>query len=171
MDRRWISILIIIIIACVCGYLIIQSSDTVGNAIVDVNKSQVTIPSGFTGDSDVDSATFLDKSQSRSIYVKDLGKIDNALSSFKSSEKELNNDNNIDIQSNDTAKIGDVTVYTVYYINSTNSDSKLMSNSYLYSYEHTYLVKMNGFDNQNELNNYLEKIVKTIKPDYKKSQD
>lgn len=171
MDKRWISILIIIIIACGCGYLIIQSSDTVGNAIVDVNKSQVTIPSGFSGDSDLDSATFLDKSNSKSIYVKDLGKIDNALSNFKNFENELNNDKDIDIQSNDTVKIGDITVYTVYYINSTDSNSKLMSNSYLYSYEHTYLVKMKGFDNQDELNKNLEKIVKTIKPDYKKSQD
>lgn len=171
MDRRWISILIIIIIACICGYLIVQSSDTVGNAVVDVNKSLVTIPSGFTGDSDIDSATFFDKSGTKSIYIKDIGKIDSVLSSFKNSEKELNNDTDIDIQSNTTAKIGDVTVYTIYYVNSSDSSSKIASNSYFYSFDHTYFVKMKGFSNQDELNKYLEKIVKTTKPDYKKSQD
>lgn len=172
MDKRWISILIIIIISCACGYLIVQYSDTVGNAIVDVNKSTVTIPSDFSKEYSDDSSVLLShRGTSESIYVKDLGKTDIAKSSFIDNEKKLANNYDIEVYSNNTTEIGDITVHTIYYTNTSDSNAKNMSNSYFYSYKHTYLVKLSGFDNLDTLNEKLEKIVNTIKPDYKKSQD
>ena len=67
--------------------------------------------------------------------------------------------------------MGDIVVYTVYYTNTTNPETLNMSNSYFYSFEHTYFVKMSGFDSLDRLNENLEKIVTAIKPDYKQSQD
>ena len=171
MDKRWISILIIIIIACACGYLIVQYSDTVGNAIVDVNKSTLTIPTGFSNQySDDNSVLLVHRGTSESIYVKDLGKSDIAKSNFINNEKSLKNNNENEVYAN-TTKMGDNTVYTIYYTNITNSEAKNMSNSYFYSYKHTYLIKMSGFDSLDTLNENLEKIVTAIKPDYKQSQD
>lgn len=172
MDKRWISILIIIIIACACGYLIVHYSDTVGNAIVDVNKSTLTIPSDFSNDySDDTSVKLTHRGTFESIYVKDLGKLDKANSSFIDDEKKLNSYNDIEVHSNNTTKMDNIVVYTVYYTNTTNPETLNMSNSYFYSFEHTYFVKMSGFDSLDRLNENLEKIVTAIKPDYKQSQD
>ena len=78
MDKRWISILIIIILAICCGYLIVSSSNTVGNAIVDVNKSTVTIPHHFSvGSEEKDSIVLNERSGTAKLFVKDLGKISN----------------------------------------------------------------------------------------------
>ena len=46
-----------------------------------------------------------------------------------------------------------------------------MSNSYLCTYGHTFLVKMTGFDNTDDMNKNLNFVAKTLKPDYKQSQD
>ena len=172
MDKRWISILIIIIIACGCGYLIVQFSDTVGNAVVDVHKTTLTIPSDFSKDYSAEySVKLIHKGTPESIYVKDLGKEDNVESSFKNDEKKLAGYSDIEVLSNNTTKMGDIEVHTVYYTNITNSEAMNMSNSYFYSFEHTYFVKMSGFDSLDRLNEKLEKVVTALKPDYKQSQD
>ena len=167
MDKRWILILIIIIIACGCGYFIINSSTTVGNAIADVNKFTVTIPEGFSSGESASTSLLLIKKQSvEKIYIEDLGKKDIALDKYNSDAKKLSN-----IISNSTEKIEVITVYTLYYEDSSNSNSLNMSNSYLCTYGHTFLVKMTGFDNTDDMNKNLNFVAKTLKPDYKQSQD
>ncbi len=82
MDKRWIMILIIIIIAGICGYFIASSSDTVGNAIVDVNTFTVTVPHNFGIDSTVDETIFIKRGSNEKVSLKDLGKQDSGLKEY-----------------------------------------------------------------------------------------
>ena len=47
MDRRWIGILIILIVGLSAMYLIVDNSNTVGNAISVIGDVSVTLPPGY----------------------------------------------------------------------------------------------------------------------------
>ena len=172
MDKRWISILIIIILAICCGYLIVSSSNTVGNAIVDVNKSTVTIPHHFSvGSEEKDSIVLNERSGTAKIFVKDLGKISNFKKLFDKEVKSLSDNEEIDILKNTTNSTADFEYYTVYYQDYSDSEMYNKSITYLYKFKHTYLVKCDGFKDTGFLDSNLDLIINTIKLDYKKSQE
>ena len=84
MDKRWILILIILIAGCACMYHIVDSSNSVGDAITVVNKTVITLPSGFTiGDDDKSSVTLVNENNNETIFIEDLGKSDTSLDNFK----------------------------------------------------------------------------------------
>lgn len=168
MDKRWIGILVIIIIACLCGYLVVNSSNTVGNAITDVNKSTVTLPHDFSVEtSDSESTTLINKNTGSKIFIKDLGKKDVALDKFNEKFKNLSSDKSIVIEKNTSTVNDEIQMYSVFYKN----DSEYRSFSYVHTYNHTYLIKGSGFSDANDLINKINFVANTIQPDYKKSQD
>ena len=165
MDKRWILILIILIVGCTCLYYIVDSSTTVGDAITVVNKSVITLPSDFTIDSDTkSSATLINKNTNENIVIKDLGKSDSAFDCFKDDLNSLDN-----IINNSTLNINNITAYEIDFQNlTTKSNTTLV---YVYSSNHTFNIKFDGYENQNELNQDLNFIVSTISPDFKQNQD
>lgn len=168
MDKRWIGILLIIIIACVCGYLVISSSNTVGNAITDVGKSTVTLPHGFSvKDDDSDSTTLFNKNSKAEIYIEDLGKKDQSLDCFNSEMKNLSSDKDIEIVKNTTNITDDFKLYSVFY----TKGNETMSVSYIFKNNHTFLIKCSGFDDINDLADKINFIADNLEIDYKKSQD
>lgn len=169
MDKRWIFILIIIVIACACGYLIVNSSTTVGSAIADVSKSTVTLPHSYSVKDSTNEDIIITnkKNMHEEIYIKDIGKEDFALKEFKADFKKLSSDGSVDELKNTSNTTEDYKLYNAYYKNG----SDYMSVSYLYKNEHTYLIKATGYS---DIDNLIEKVnfvADTIKPDYKKSQD
>lgn len=171
MDKRWIAILVILLVGVTCMYLIIDSSNTVGSAIVDVNKSIVTMPDGFSkGDSDSNSVYLINKNTDESINIQDLGKTDVALDEFDNKFATLSHKYGIEELSNSSNVTKDNKVYTLCYKNTTENEL-YKSISYLYAFNHTFCIKMFNFDNTDKLNRDLYFIVDTIQPDYKKSQD
>ena len=145
MDKRWIAIIIIMILAVICGYFVVSYSDTVGNAIVDVNKSTTALPPGFSvGDSDKDSVILYMKDNVKKIYIKDLGKGDLGLNKKNQMIKSLSKDGDIEIIDNVTNSTGENKLYTIYYQNYSNTKLMNQSYSYLYSQNHTYLIKCDG---------------------------
>ena len=172
MDKRWISILIIIIIAVCCGYLITSSSNTVGNAIVDVNKSTVTIPHHFSvGNEEKNSVELNERSGTAKILIKDLGKVNNFKELFDKEIKSLSNNEEIEILDNTTNSTENFEYYRVYYQDHSDSDVYNKSTTYLYKFNHTYLVKCEGYNNIGFMDSSLDIIVNTIKLDFKKSQE
>ena len=141
MDKRWILILIILIAGCACMYHIVDSSNSVGDAITVVNKTVITLPSGFTiGDDDRSSVTLVNENNNETIFIEDLGKSDTSLDNFKN---DLKNDTN-------------------------GVDSTFV---YMYSCNHTFNIKFNGYSNEDELNQDFNFIINTISPDFKQKQD
>ena len=77
MDKRWILILIILIVGGYCTYNIVDSSTTVGDAITVVNKSVITIPKDFSiADTDKNSVDLIDNKDNKKIHIEDIGKGD-----------------------------------------------------------------------------------------------
>lgn len=170
MDKRWILILIILIVGCVCMYFIVDSSTTVGDAITVVNKSVITLPQDFTiGDDDKNSVELIDESTHESIYIKDLGKGDKAFDCFKDELDSLNKNGDVNLLSNSTMNISDINTYKIDLQNLTNSENSTIA--YVYTSNHTFTLKFEGYSNQNDLNNDLNFIVSTISPDFKQAQD
>lgn len=172
MDKRWILIAIIIVIAICCGYLIASSSNTVGNAIVDVNKSTLTIPHHFSiGPDEKDSIILNERSGTAKIFVKDMGKIDDSKKLFDKEMKSLSNNGEIEILDNKTNSIDEFEYYTIYYQNSSDTKAHNQSATYLHKSNHTYLIKCDGYTDIGYMNSNLDTIINTIKLDYKKSQE
>lgn len=168
MDKRSILIILILILGVGCMYFIVTSSDTIGSAITDVNKSTITLPSDFTIKStNSESALICNRHNNETIKVTDLGKQDSAQEEYNNMIKSLKKDSQIDDVSNTTTSTNDLTIYTINY-NTVNGTKHM---SYVYTYNHTYCIKMTGYTDDDKLNKDLEFVAKTIRPDYKKSQD
>ena len=170
MDKRWILILIILIAGCACMYHIVDSSNSVGDAITVVNKTVITLPSGFTiGDDDRSSVTLVNENNNETIFIEDLGKSDTSLDNFKNDLNRFYESNNIHVLNNETLNIKDSPVYRINLKNDTNGvDSTFV---YMYSCNHTFNVKFNGYSNEDDLNQDFNFIINTISPDFKQKQD
>ena len=172
MDKRWIGILIILIIGCCCMYFIVSSSDTVGTAITDVNKTVVTLPHGFSiGDDDKGSVTLVSKHSDEKIHIKDLGKNDTAKKSCDEKLYELNHDSNMNVLKNYTSNISNFNVYRIDFEDLSKENVTNVSSAYIYTCNHTFLIKMYNYNNQTGLDDDLTFIINTLRPDFKQSQD
>jgi hypothetical protein len=167
MDKRWIAILIIMVIAGGCIYFISQTSPTVGSAIADVNNTCVTLPYGFsTGPSDDRSLEMNNKNTGEQVIITDLGKGDVAKEFFDNNLNDLSKSKNKILDTENVTENG-VTVYIAHYIDS--KDNK--SIAYYYTYGHTYSLQLNGFDDFDRMDEIITFIAGTTHPDYKKAQD
>ena len=172
MDRRWLFIFLIMIIGVGCMYSIVMSSTTVGSAIADINKTTISMPDGFSkGYSDDGSLELINKANDEDIYIKDLGKNDSSKVTFDKKIKTLKTADDVTINENKTNVFNNITTYTVYYTNSSDSQAFNRSMSYIYCAGHTFYIKMAGYTDIDKLNSDLEYVVSTMQPDYKKSQD
>lgn len=171
MDKRWILILIILIVGGYCTYNIVDSSTTVGDAITVVNKSVITIPKDFSiADTDKNSVDLIDNKDNKKIHIEDIGKGDIALETFNREISLLSGSPNIHLLKNSTLNAGNMTIYKSDLENYTN-DLTNVSLAYIYSSGHTFAIKFEGYSNENELNKDLKFMVNTISPDYKQAQD
>lgn len=162
MDKRWIAILVILIIGVSCMVYVVSTSNTVGSAISDVNKSTITLPDGFSkGDSTSGSIFLVNKQSDEKIYMEDLGKSD------ISKEKFTKKSNSISSTDINITNLTDTTVYTIYYLDEPGFNNSI---SYFYSCQHTFYMKMTGYDNIKDMNEDINFIVTTIQPDYKQTQ-
>ena len=159
MDKRWIAILIIMIIGIGCGYFISQHSTTIGHAIADVSKSTVSLPYGFSvGPTDETSLGL----ENRNIAKK----------RFKSERKEISQSGNIKILDNDTIDTpSGLKVYLAHYTDSDKAQLKNQSIAYYYTHGHTFYTKLTGFSNIGNMDEKLIFISDSLQPDYKKPQD
>ncbi len=170
MDKKWILILIILIVGCSCMYLIVDSSTTVGSAITVVNKTVVTLPHDFTiGADDKHSVKLINKHNNNEIYLEDMGKINIAQDCFNNELKKLKSTPDVEIISNITFKIDNIPTYKIDYKNLTTN--KNMTFAYVCVGNHTFTIKMSNYDNSQQINENLKYIVSNMHPDFKQSQD
>lgn len=171
MDKRWILLLTILIVGCACMYFIADSSTTVGNAITVVNKSVVTLPNDFgIGNSEKNSVELIGKHSDEKIYIEDFGRKDVALESFKENLSEFSHNSQYKVIKNTTENISNITTYKIYLEDYTKENATNTTITYIYSYNHTFMIKIDG-SNQNQKEDDLNFVIRTIEHDYKQGKD
>ncbi|WP_407421305.1 hypothetical protein [Methanobrevibacter sp.] len=168
MDKRVIMIIAILIVGISCMYVIVDHSDTIGNAITTFSKTSVTLPNGFSvGESNAKSAELYNKQSNEKIDIHDQGKGNHTENSFKNVTESYKNNPDYSNFKNETKNINGVDVFQL----TMEKNNTISSSSVFYHYNHTYRVDMSGFSDLNKLNKDLEFIITTLQPDYKQAQD
>ena len=155
MNKKWILILIFLIVGCCCLFYVIETSSTVGNAITVVNKTVVSLPDEFSIENRENRySTLLNKNTNEKITIEDLSK-------------------NPDINhiTNSTLNIDNITAYKIDYQNITKENNSDLCNVYVFTCNHTFLIKLENYNNSTKLNENLDYVITHMTPDFKQSQD
>lgn len=169
MDKRWIYILIILIIGLSALYMIASSSDAVGHATINVNTFIITLPDGFNIDStDKTVATLINRDTCEELIIQDFGKgnsIEKVLSN--NTQNNSNSGNYVKID-NETITYHNITIQIVYM---TSSDNTTNATAYFMKFKHTFTITANNFSNRDGINNNIKYIISSLQRDYKQTQD
>ena len=169
MDKRWIYILIILIIGLVCLFFIVDSSSTLGKANVNIGKYTVTIPNSMNiENSDKNHLSLIDRANDEKISIEtyDGNYTDE---SYDEALDLLEEDSRVMEIENTTIKINNNTLPTLCY--KTEDSDNYNQIFFLYQYNSTFIIKCSNFHDNSTLNKDVEFIAKTIKIDYKQKQD
>ena len=157
MDKRWIYILIILIIGLSALYYIASSSDSIGQATVDVNTFVITLPDSFNIDgTDKATATLINRNTGEKLTVQDFGKGNHIKEVHTNNTVNNSNNENIVKIDNDTIKYHNITIYTVYM---TSSDNTTNATSYFMKFNHTFTITACNFKNHDSINNNVKYII------------
>ena len=103
MNNKWLIIIFVLLIGLGSLYLIVESSNTVGSAIMGVSKYTVTLPDGFSNAKAGDETpTMVNGATKETIVFKDLGKEKKMPKIIKSEYDNLTNNDEIEILKNTT---------------------------------------------------------------------
>jgi len=166
MDKRWIGIILILIIGLFSMYLIVDNSTSVGNACTVVGDESVTVPPGLKiGNTDALSATLYNPSNNDTIIIKFIGKGDTAQKEYKNSLNSLKQHSNINIikheKNNDT--------YMIQYENITSKNPKELQ-AFVAKDNRTISMKFIKYTDADKQKQDMDFIVKTLKHDYKQNK-
>ena len=168
MDKRWILILIILIVGLGTMYYIVDNSNTVGSAITTFGKTTITLPENFSVvRSNDDIVELHNKKNSEEITIFEYGKQNTVKKDILTLSNEIQQYTEYDNISNSTDKINDVNILSIYLQNENGTDRI----SGFYNNNHTYFIFMNNYTNMNKSDADLKFILDTMTPDYKQSQD
>lgn len=170
MDKRWIYIIIILIIGLSGLYYIVDTSTTVGSAIVGLNSFILSIPDSFNiEDTDHGYVSLANRQTNERIIIKDLGKSKSVDEIFEKELSAVVSSENVTIINNTTEKHNDITSKVVYYEKLPNHTFyKVMVFS---KFNHTFLIKSINFKDVKSLNDITYFIIDNINLDHKKKQD
>ncbi len=165
MDKRWLTISIILIIGLGCMYWVASTSTSVGSAVTIVNDVSVTLPHGFKiSVSDADQATLIDEGSNETIFMKYLSDGNNSLNEYKKEIKAMSGNSALEIVDNSSNK----TVHTLYCKN-WDKDANY-SLTYFEKFDRTLLIKMENYDDTEKQNSDMMYIINNLQPDYKQSR-
>lgn len=169
MDKRWIYILIILIIGISCLFLIAESSTTIGKATVKVGSYLITIPDSFNIDTTGGNNTHLiNRNTHEYIIVEDLGKGDFIDDNMGKKMSDLQNSGKNKVVENITVEIDNSSIPTIYYEDYNNTFNQI---SYTIKYNHTFSIRSTHFHDNNTLKENTKFIIDTLSPNYKQKQD
>lgn len=169
MNKKWIYIIIILIIGFSGLYYIVSTSTTVGSAMVGINAFLFTVPDSFNiENNDHAFASLTNRETKEKIYIKDLGKDKSVDKNFEKEVFVIESNENLTILNNTTEKYNDMTSKVVYCNNTV--DNTLYKVSVFKKYNHTFLIKSSNFKNPTTLNEKTHFVMDTLKQDHKKKQ-
>ena len=169
MDTRWIKILIILIIGLSAMYLIVDHSNTVGNAITVIGDVSVTLPPGYkTGESHATDASIYNPSNNQTIFIEFLGKGDNCLKSYKQNLNSLKSNDNVNII--DHSKKDDY--YVIHYENyATKYDNPNETLMFFAKNNRTLSMKLVKYDSFESQDKEISFIIDNVKQDFKQNKN
>lgn len=171
MDKRWIFILIILIIGVTCLYFVADSSTTVGKANVKVNSFLITIPDSYNIDNTGgDYAQLINRNTNEIIKVIDMGKGDSVDdSSNKDMEILQDNESVSEVEKGafkkDTESLPCIE-YKIY--DDENTTNQIV---YFTKYNHTFKIKSTDIHDKNTLKENIKFIIDSLTPNFKQKQD
>lgn len=170
MDKKWIYILIILIIGAAALTFIVESSTTVGSAVIAVDTFTTTLPDHFNiEDSDRLHSTILNRATDEKIYIEALGKGNLTEKSFKEKLIDIQNDENATNINTTTDSYNNITLKNINY--EKLPDNRLYKASFFMKYNHTFFILSKNYQDMNTLDKQAQFVIDTLQPDYKKSQD
>ena len=176
MDKRWLLIVLILIFGISCVYVIVENSLTVGSASQSVGHAIISIPPDFSiYSSDSNSVTLVSSNGHKIEFAEVEGK-DNAEKLHNYRIQSLNKTNDIHTLQDGVMHVGDTDVYTLYYhADKTNDQNEVNSSlSYFDKFNHTYFIRIWGFDynkDHNTILDYIDLISRNIRQDYKQNSN
>ncbi len=166
MDKRWIYILIIFIIGVVCLFYIVDSSNTVGRANVNVNTFTLTLPPDYNIDAKKDKyVVIVNKDTRERISIKDLGKISIA-GEMKNKTSILEQNENVTLIKNMTTD-KNLTTPSIYYERIPDSINRV---TYFTKYNHTFAIECHYFHENSTIEKDTLFLMENLRPDYKQKQ-
>ncbi len=166
MDKRWIGIIVILIIGLFAMYLIVDNSTSVGNACTIVGDESVTVPPGLKiGNTNALSVTLYNPSNNDTIHIKFIGKGDTTLKEYKkclNALKQNSKVNNIKDEKNNNT-------YIIHYNNLTSKDPNEMR-VFVAKNNRTISMKFIKYTDTDKQKQDMDFIVKTLKHDYKQNK-
>lgn len=168
MDSRWIKIIIILIIGLSAMYLIVDNSDTVGDAITVIGDVSITLPPGFkTGDTHATDVSMYDPSNNNTVFINYLKAGNHSLKYYKSNLSALKNNPDITIFNHES----NGTVHTIQY---NNPNSKYENhNETLVFFEkenRTLSMRLVKYDSFNDQDKDISFIVDHTIKDFKQNK-
>lgn len=170
MDKRWIYILIILIIGVAALVAIVDSSTSVGSAVVSVHTYTTTLPKGYNIEiSETDYASVINRQTDEKVTIKYCGKGNLIDENFEKKLTDLQNNENVTKINKTKDKYNNITFKTVNYEKMPNNTvNKILV---FMKYGHTFTIESKNYHDLDTLNEKTNYVLDTLKPDYKKSQD
>lgn len=171
MDKRYILIIIIIVICSINLFFIASHSDEVGSASVIVGKYIFSLPENFTiGDISNNQVSLHNQVTGLNVevYTNQNNNYD-----FQKKLDALNNSSDVKILSNGTIDVNHVDVDVVYFTSGLNSDNSQVNRStFIFSKNNaSFQIEMRDFNYHEDFNktvDILNYIVNSIRLNYKK---
>ena len=165
MDKRYLLIIIMIIICSINLSIIVNNSDVVGSASVSIGKYLFSTPEGFDlTENNGNSATIKNKNNNMIISVEtNVSDTDN----YYSRLNYIENNTNFTILSKGTVSIENISVSTAYYKTITNNNRSVF---YFEKDNTQFKIKVSNFDYTKDRDltlDYITFIIKSIEYDYK----
>ena len=169
MDKRWILIIIILIIGVSCLFFIVDSSNNIVKATSELKGYIITIPSSMNIEtSEGGTLVLVNRNAAEKIVIEisDKGNFTDEI--YDRELVKLNNREDVaDIQ-NTTVVIDKDKMPTLFYKDENGTFNQI---SILYKYKHTFTIKSINYKDNNTLNNDAESIVESLTIDYKQKHD
>ena len=169
MDTRWIKILIILIIGLSAMYLIVDNSNTVGNAITVIGDVSVTLPPGFkAGDTHATDASMYNPDNNNTIFMEFLGKGNTSLKSYKQNLNSLKSNGNVNILDHSKKDNYYVIHYEDYGSKYDNPKETLI---FFEKDNRTLSMRLVKYDSFNTQDKEISFIMDNVKQDFKQNKN
>lgn len=170
MDKRWIYILIILIIGTAAMFYIVENSTTVGSATVAVGTYTATVPNDYNiFSSENDYVVVINRQTNEKIHLEDFGKGNSTEKNFEKQLSKIENDENVTDYNTTTETYNNFTFKSITYEKLPNNTINKVS--LFMEFNHTFMIKSMNFKDPNTLESKSHFIIDSIKRDYKKTQD
>ena len=167
MNKKWIGIIIILFLGLIAMYLIVDSSNSVGNSITVIGDMAITLPPHFkTGESSGPMAS-MSNSEGNIIFINYLKKGGSSLKYYKNNLTSL--ESNPDITVLNSTSNG--TVHTINYINPNSKYENPNETLVFFEKDNRVLsLRLVCYDNFKEQNEDISFIIDNAKHDFKQNK-